>query len=125
MLFARCSSRSPPITGDSRIPSIALRQSFKVYWLQQRTEAIVRVLAGLVPERPLHAWFREIVDAGTGRRFTPDDNASWTRATRPILEAFFHARFFLDMAVRYARVEAPPNPLPSGYPALPSLYGLR
>jgi hypothetical protein len=100
-------------------------QSFKLYALQQRTEGIVRELASLVPHRPLHAWFREIVDAGSGRRFTPEDNAHWTQVTRPILEAFFHARYFLDMAVRYAHLEAPPNPLPSGYAALLSLYGLR
>jgi hypothetical protein len=42
-----------------------------------------------------------------------------------IIEAFFHARFFLEMAVRYAPLEAPPNPLPSGYAALLHLYGLR
>lgn len=42
-----------------------------------------------------------------------------------ILEAFFHARFFLEMAVRYATLPECPNPLPSGYAALLSLYGLR
>ena len=46
-------------------------------------------------------------------------------AARPILEAFFHACFFLEMAVRYAHIEAPPRPLPSGYAALLCLYGLR
>ena len=45
--------------------------------------------------------------------------------TRPILEAFFHARFFLEMAVRHAHLESPPSPLPSGYAALLYLYGLR
>jgi hypothetical protein len=45
--------------------------------------------------------------------------------TRPILEAFFHARFFLEMAVRYAHIEAPPQLLPSGYAALLYLFGLR
>jgi hypothetical protein len=33
--------------------------------------------------------------------------------TRPILEAFFHARYFLEMAVRYADLETPPEVLPS------------
>jgi hypothetical protein len=45
--------------------------------------------------------------------------------TRPILEAFFHARFFLEMAVRHADIEAPPQPLPSGYAALLYLFGIR
>lgn len=48
-----------------------------------------------------------------------------TEVTRPILEAFFHARFFLEMAVRYADLQAPPQPLPSGYAALLYLFGLR
>jgi hypothetical protein len=42
-----------------------------------------------------------------------------------MVEAFFHARFFLEMAVRYAHLEQPPNPLPSGYAALLYLYDLR
>jgi tRNA(fMet)-specific endonuclease VapC len=53
-----------------------------------------------------------------------------TRARRSALveatlEAFFHARFFLEMAVRYADLAAPPQPLPSGYAALLYLFGLR
>lgn len=51
--------------------------------------------------------------------------ADWTRITRAILEAFFHARFFLEMAVRYADLDAPHSPLPSGYAKLLYLYGLR
>lgn len=45
------------------------------------------------------------------------DNANWTEITRPILEAFFHAPFFPEMAVRYSELESPPSPLPSGYAA--------
>ena len=96
-----------------------------MYALQADTEVIVRELSNLLPEQPLNDWFREIVRLGTGKQFTMEDNARWTEVTRPILEAFFHARFFLEMAVRYASIEAPPNPLPSGYAALLYLYGLR
>lgn len=100
-------------------------QSFKVYGLQERTREIVRVLAELAPDRPLHRWFLEVVDAGAGKEFDPRHNADWTRVTRPVLEAFFHARYFLEMAARYAYLREPPNPLPSGYAALLELYGLR
>jgi hypothetical protein len=100
-------------------------QSVKVYWQQEQTKTIVNLLASLAPQRPLNSWFLDIVQAGTGKQFTPEDNADWTKVTRPILEAFFHARFFLAMAVRYADLDAPPNPLPSGYAALLYLYGLR
>ena len=49
----------------------------------------------------------------------------WHRRLAPIVEAFFHVRFFLEMAVRYAAVDALPRPLPSGYAALLYLYQLR
>lgn len=100
-------------------------QSFKVYGLQRQTQAIVDRLQALAPDRPLNPWFLEIVQRGTGRRFRSDDNARWTETTRPILEAFFHARFFLEMAVRYADLDTPPRSLPSGYAALLYLFGLR
>lgn len=100
-------------------------QSFKVYGLQSQTEAIVRELGELLPGQPLNPWFLEILRQGTGKQFTPEDNSRWTQVTRPILEAFFHARFFLEMAVRYSSLEEPPTPLLSGYAALLYLFGLR
>lgn len=100
-------------------------QSFKVYALQGQTGAIVRLLASLAPDRPLNDQFMAIVASGTGKHFTLDANARWSEETRPILEAFFHARFFLEMAVRYAGLESPPQPLPSGYAALLYLFNLR
>ena len=100
-------------------------QSFKVYWLQERTQSIVQRLQALAPDRPLDSWFVQIVQEGTGKVFKAEDNKRWTEVTRPILEAFFHARFFLEMAVRYGDLEKPPQILPSGYAALLCLYGLR
>ena len=100
-------------------------QSFKVYGLQHQTQSIVDSLQALAPDRPLNRWFLEIIRSGTGKAFKIEDNARWTEVTRPILEAFFHARFFLEMAVRYADLDAPPQSLPSGYAALLYLFGLR
>lgn len=100
-------------------------QSFKVYGLQGQTRTIVERLQALAPDRPLNPWFRQIVESGTGKEFRLADNERWTEVTQPILEAFFHARFFLEMAVRYADLQTPPNPLPSGYAALLYLFGLR
>jgi hypothetical protein len=43
-----------------------------------------------------------------------------------MLEAFWHARFFVEMAVKYGReLEEPPSTLPSGWAALLYLYDLR
>ena len=66
-------------------------QSFKVYLLQEETEAIVRTLKSLAPDRPLSPWFVEIVNAGTGKRFKPEDNAEWMRVTRPFCAVIFSA----------------------------------
>ena len=100
-------------------------QSYKVYALQGQTTRIVEALRALVPERPLSEWFKTIVAEGTGRTLTTQANREWLRETRPIVEAFFHARYFLEMAVRYAELEEPPEILPSGYAALLYLYRLR
>ena len=100
-------------------------QSFKVFALQNRTETIVSALRLLLPTHSLNARFLEIVGEGTGKEFSAEMNTAWEQHTRPILEAFFHARFFLEMAVRYADLPAPPNSLPSGWAALLYLYGLR
>jgi hypothetical protein len=99
--------------------------SFKVFRLQDQTERIVSALRELLPQCPLNSSFLEILGQGTGRVFSADQNADWPRHTRPILEAFFHTRFFLDMAVRYADLPEPPAPLPSGWAALLYLYGIR
>lgn len=101
-------------------------QSFKVYGIQNTTLALVDALRSLLPDVPLNRWFEEIVTAGTGKTFTDDANRSWPATTRPLLEAFFHARFFVEMAVKYAgEIDEPPESLPSGWAALLYLFNLR
>ena len=96
-----------------------------MFALQSQTEQIVSALRQLLPNHPLSGQFLQIVAEGTGKEFAPDMNLAWEHHTRPILEAFFHARFFLEMAVRYADLPSPPDSLPSGWAALLYLYGLR
>jgi len=101
-------------------------QSHKVYSLQTLTMEIVAVLQSLLPDASLNDWFMQIVQEGTGKTFSIKDNERWLQSTRPMLEAFFHARFFLEMAVKYGKkLDAPPNLLPSGWAALLYLYNLR
>lgn len=104
--------------------------SFKVYYLQSSTERIVDTLRTLVPKGiELNQMFLDILAEGTGKKFTYDHNSDWMRHTRPIVEAFFHAKFFLETAVKYAEVmkdvEKPPSLLPSGWAAFLYLYNLR
>src|SRR5438132_14263265 len=70
-------------------------QSYKVFDLQESTREITASLQALAPSLPLNKWFLEILRLGTGKRFSMEDNENWTAVTRPIVEAFFHARFFL------------------------------
>ena len=100
--------------------------SFKVYSVQSLTTETVTALQQLMPDRPLCAAFRSVVAEGTGRAFSPDDNLRWSETTRPMLEAFFHAHYFLEMTLKYGRsLESPPRVLPSGWAAVLTLYGLR
>jgi hypothetical protein len=98
-------------------------QSFKVCRLQQSTKEIVGVLQGLAPHLPLNAWFMEIVNEGARCEFV---NERWTETTRPIVEAFFHARYFLEMVGKYGKeLTEPPQIMPSGWAAVLYLYNLR
>ena len=102
-------------------------QSFKVYALQNTTGRIVDALRALAPEgQQLCKEFEEIIKAGSGKEFEPEHNKNWAHHVRPIVEAFFHARFFLEMVVKYGNeMEEPPDMLPSGWAAVSCLYDLR
>ncbi len=122
ILLKECSSHWTYEDGVYRF----YHQSFKVYGLQARTLEIVKALQALAPERKINGWFLEIVEEGTGKKFESDHNRRWLIETRPILEAFFHARYFLEMAVRYGtELKRPPSLLPSGWAAFLYLYDLR
>lgn len=98
--------------------------SFKVYNTQTTTEKAVRLLGDLLPERKLNMAFEDIIREGTGKEFGAE-NQDGERTPRAILEAFSHAKFMIDMAMRYADMSEPPKTLPSGYAALLYLYDLR
>jgi hypothetical protein len=101
-------------------------QSFKVYHLQEGTLQIVAALRSLLPDRQINKYFQKILEDGTGKEFHPDDNLRWLDVTRPIVEAFGHALYFLAMAVKYGReLEALPDTLPSGWAAFLYLFDLR
>lgn len=102
-------------------------QSFKVYRAQEDTKRIVSTLQGLMPNRELNPWFTEIIQQGTSQVF--DDhrsNQNWLSETRPIIEALSHAKFMLEMGIKYAReYETAPQSLDNGWAALLYLYEMR
>lgn len=101
-------------------------QSFKVFRLQSLTIRIVEALEASNPKVELNPWFRQIISEGTGHKFDNEANARWLTTTRPILEAFFHARTMLGFAVKYGRkFDHTPTMMPSGWAALLYLYNMR
>lgn len=99
--------------------------SFKVYHAQATTEQAVKLLRELLPERRLNRSFEKIIHEGTGKQFETNHNHDWDKHTRPMLEALAHAKFMIEMAIRYSDLPKPPQPMPNGYAALLYLYDLR
>lgn len=101
-------------------------QSFKVYGLQDSTLRLVEALRALSPDGTLDKWFCQIIAEGTGKTFNYEHNQRWLAETRPIVEAFLHAKYMLEMVCKYGQeLDQPPEVLPSGWAAVLSLYGLR
>jgi len=102
-------------------------QSYKVYHANEDTAEMVRELQALAPGRQLNEWFLAIVADAAGRKFEPDVNSQWVEATGPVIEAFLHAKMFLELVVQEGRGPAPQpgHSLSSGWAAVLHLYGLR
>jgi len=103
-------------------------QSFKVYYIQGITKEIIEKLNSLAPEgvKP-NCFLEEILKEGaSGKTFQDKHNKNWLKHTRPMVEAFFHAKYFLEMAVKYGEeLEEAPRCLPSGWAGLLYFYNLR
>jgi len=109
--------------------------SFKVYWLQELTEEMVKILRKLSPHtekgdkykyRPFCEDFETIYLEGSGWEHKLHHNLKWGKVTRSIVEAFLHSKYFIEMAVKYGKeLNEAPNILPSGWAALLELYNIR
>lgn len=98
-------------------------QSCKVFALQEFTTRAHALFLRIGGGRPLNAWFETIVSQGTGKSMQHDTNAHWPEQTRPIVEAFFHAKYFVDMMTEYGqKLESATPYLPSGWAAILALY---
>ena len=101
--------------------------SFKAFGMQDETAQMAAALRSVAPERRAFCWmFAELLAAGTGRNFTVETNGRWMEEVGPIVAAYLHARFLLEMATKVA---ADPNPDCGtiGYPwaTILSLFDLR
>lgn len=108
-------------------------QSFKVYSVQTTTMHLVMLFTHIgrtsetdEPEDVLCKRFMDIIHDGVGHVFTMEANSYWEQETRPILEAFLHAKYFLDMMVKYGtELEEAPQCMPFGWAAILSLYQMQ
>lgn len=102
-------------------------QSFKVYYMQEATEQMVRAFQSILPGTvELNADFMQIVKDGTGKEFDMSHNKDWLKHTRPIVEAFLHAKYFLEMMIKYGKtLETAPHSLASGWASVLYLYNTR
>jgi hypothetical protein len=75
---------------------------------------------------PPNEWYCRIVKEGTEHDFDLSMNDDWLRHTRPILEAFWHTKYFIQMMIKYAKeLETAPQATPSGWAAILYLFELR
>jgi hypothetical protein len=101
--------------------------SFKVYYLQNYTKQCVEFLKKIAPENiEFNSLFENIFQDGTNKTFKMSHNKNWQKHTRPIAEAFFHAKYFIEMAYKYGKeIETIPTVMPSGWAGLLYFYNLR
>jgi hypothetical protein len=113
-------------------------RSFKVYAIQDHTEAILGGFeelgahlqiegSGFVEVNlELNSDFLNIVRAGTGIVFERSHNLGWPAHTLPQLQAYWHAKYMLVMMIKYAKqLEVPPDVVPYGWASVLRLYNLR
>jgi hypothetical protein len=106
-------------------------QSFKIYRVQATTQKIYAALENISPHEPKeipNEWFNNIMMQGAaGKVFKLEHNKEWEKTCRPFLEAFFHAKYFLEMAVKYGKryKNAPKGRISSGWAALLEIYNIR
>ena len=106
--------------------------SFKVYWLKESVKEIVNLLKKINPNKnnKFCDLFEEILrDCEKVGDWELKHNDEWSKNTRPIVEAFLHSKYFLEMAVICGR-EQKQEGFPEGgiyqrWASLLELYNIR
>jgi hypothetical protein len=102
--------------------------SFKVYYIQNYTIKIVNLLKSVAPERikDFNEQFEEIFKDGTNIKFSYKHNKNWNKYTLPQLQAFFHAKYFLEMAIKCGKeMKSDESCMRSSYAGLLYFYNMR
>jgi hypothetical protein len=101
--------------------------SYKVFDLQDPVEAAFKLINEIGGEfDPPYSEYVQIFEAGTKRQFSATTNENWEAETKPILEAFWHTKYFIKMMVKYAKdFEKVEMPMQPGMAAVLYLFELR
>ena len=101
--------------------------SYKVFNLQDPVKEAFTLIKAIGGEAdPPHYEYTRTVEAGTAHDFGESTNANWDAETKPILEAFWHTKYFINMMVKYAKeLETIVMPLDYGMAAVLYLFELR
>lgn len=103
-------------------------QSFKVFGAIEEIKKARDLFEKIAPDGiNLNGWYSQIADEAIGKSFDWEKtNPKWLDETRPILEAFWHSKYFLQQMLHFGtELQASPQLLPSGWAAVLYLYNLR
>ena len=85
--------------------------SNKIFHLQKLIKAGWKIIdkIGMSGQPPdyLHEWYIEIYLEGAILDFKEWMNSEWLKHTRPILEAFWHTKYFIQMMFKYGQLLEP------------------
>lgn len=99
--------------------------SNKTYWIQTHTLKLKALFEAIFPNTTFHKSFAAIIAKGTGHTFQLSHNDAWDKHTLPMLQAFFHCKYMLEMMLKYSKeLDYAPKMLPSGWAALLCLYNI-
>jgi len=106
--------------------------SFKVFYLQDSISDIMEFLDKINPrpidyEHRFNKWFLDIVEGAKKEgEFKMSYNENFPSHARPIVEAYFHCKYFVDMLEAIAtKDESPDGTISSAFAAVLELYNLR
>ena len=103
-------------------------QSFKVFGAIEEIKKAKDLFENIAPDGiTLNEWYSQIADEAISKSFDWEKtNPKWLDETRPILEAFWHSKYFLQQMLHFgAELQESPQLLPSGWAAILYLYNLR
>lgn len=103
-------------------------QSFKVFGATEEIKRAKDLFEKIAPDEiPLNDWYCKIADEAISKDFDWEKtNPKWLDETRPILEAYWHSKCFLQQMLHFGtELQESPQLLPYGWATILYLYDLR